>query len=120
MSTLHNRQECPEKWVGDRPFYPGFRFRDNQREHMSGDVFPPDLLNDGHYKRPGDFSRERYPSKEVSGGWNGCRIETTIAHLLYYCNEKSAHCRTEQVFRTPFRAIRIEWESGTPFVGGAT
>lgn len=32
---------------------------------MSGDVFPPDLLNAGDYKRPRGFSRERHRSKEV-------------------------------------------------------
>lgn len=58
-------QEKPEKWVGDQPFYPGFRYRDNQRETLAGEAFPPDLLNAGDYRRPTSFCRDRHPDKEV-------------------------------------------------------
>ncbi|CAN0219222.1 unnamed protein product, partial [Ectocarpus sp. 6 AP-2014] len=39
------RRENPNKWMGDRPFHPGFRYRDNRWESMAGVKFPPELLN---------------------------------------------------------------------------
>lgn len=51
--------------MGDQPFYPGYRYRDNQRETMAGHTFPPDFLNAGDYKRSVGFSRDRHPEKEV-------------------------------------------------------
>lgn len=66
--TFADLQEDPEKWVGDQPFFPGFRYRDNQREGMAGTKFSPDLINAGDYKPPGGFSRDRHPEKEVISG----------------------------------------------------
>lgn len=128
LSTHIKHQENPEKWVGDRPFYPGFKFRDNQREGMSGDTFPADLLNAGDFKLSQGFSRERHISKEVSvvGGWDGCRKETMQSRscallknrrpLLIpsftaedHANEEKANCS----FEKPFRATGVEEDEQT-------
>jgi len=78
------RQENPEKWMGDQPFHPGFRFRDNQRESMAGIKFPPDLLNAGDYKRQAEFSRDRHPSKEVRPMWDSF---SNYRAVCYHCKD---------------------------------
>ncbi|CAN0267186.1 unnamed protein product [Ascophyllum nodosum] len=61
------RKEDPARWVGDQVFYPGFRYRDNQRQTMAGGKFPADIFNDGSYKPPVHLIRCRQPEKEVRG-----------------------------------------------------
>lgn len=84
--------------MGDEPFYPGFRYRDTQRETMAGAKYSADLLNSGEYARRSGFARDRHPNKEVL--YSTCSVST---HVVLHCY---TNCRTTTAVVYPDRGQR--------------
>ncbi|CAM9831338.1 unnamed protein product, partial [Ectocarpus sp. 12 AP-2014] len=102
--ALTCRREIPRKWMGDRPFYPGFRYRDNGWESMAGVKFPPELLNEGEYKSAQGFSRDRHPSKELP---QHGRFRLVVKNGEYACPDGDVR-----------RSLRFEEEPPEPYPDG--